>query len=83
MSVHPKRYRRSPVVVSPIVVVAADLVKADNPHSGVVVTTHPLAGSFVAFLGDKKPTKRQAANFLAAFPYYRDCVPLEKLEKVA
>lgn len=74
MSVRPKHYRRTPVVVSVPVVVAADLVKADGPHNGSVIATHPLAGTFLAFLGDNKPTKRQAAKFLAAHPHYRSVV---------
>jgi hypothetical protein len=74
MSVRPKHYRRSPVVVAVPCVVAADLVKVNGPHNGSVIGTHPLAGAFLAFLGDKIPTKRQAAAFLAAYPHYRSVV---------
>ena len=74
MSVRPMHYRRSPVVVAVPCVVAADLVKSDGPHNGSVIATHPLAGVFLAFLGNNIPTKRQAAKFLAACPHYRSVV---------
>ncbi len=74
MSVRPKHYRRTPVVASVPVVVAADLVKADGPHNGEIVAIHPLSGAFLVFLGDNKPTKRQAAKFLATYPHYRAVV---------
>ena len=76
MSVSPRRYRkdRSPAKVAPQVV-ASDLVKANGPHDGEI-KDHPLAGAFLAWLtakqGDKAtPTKRQAAEFLAAHPQFR------------
>jgi hypothetical protein len=54
-------------------VVAADLLKAGStPHTGEINTTHPLAGPFAKFLGDKTPTKRQAAAFLAKYPKMRE-----------
>jgi len=32
---------------------------------------HPLHKAFIAFLGGKEPTKRQARAFLAKYPQYR------------
>ena len=39
---------------------AADLLKSD----------HPLHKAFVAFCGEKEPTKRQARKFLQKYPQY-------------
>lgn len=46
---------------------------ADKPlvTRDVLVSTHPLNAAFVAWLGDKQPTKRKAAEFLVAYPQYR------------
>jgi hypothetical protein len=64
MSVHPAAKRHLPLskpVVQPAVV-ARDLL---NPK-------HPLHGAFIAHLGENKPTRRQAANFLAVYPQLRE-----------
>ena len=42
--------------------VAADVLKKDNP----------LHKSFLQFVGDKTPTKRQARKFLQKYPKYRE-----------
>jgi hypothetical protein len=51
----------TPKVAAPKPLVARDLLAA----------THPLNAAFVAWLGGKLPTRRQAAAFLAAYPQYR------------
>jgi hypothetical protein len=72
MSVHPARRVPNSPVVAPPAVVAADLLKnGATHHSGEINTSHPLSGAFLAFLGDKTPTKRQAAAFLAKYPKLR------------
>ena len=43
-------------------VCAADVLKSD----------HPLNRAFVAWLGDKQATKRQAREFLKLYPQYRE-----------
>ena len=50
-----------PATDAPKPLVAADVMKSD----------HPLNGAFLAYVGDKEPTKRQARAFLAANPAYR------------
>ena len=74
MSVHPKHHRSSTVAPTlPPNVVASDLLlKGHTPKHGEINTHHPLAGAFLAFLGDKTPTKRQAVKFLTTYPQYRE-----------
>lgn len=38
--------------------------------ASILDTDHPLHKKFVAFLGGKEPTKRQARKFLQKFPQY-------------
>ena len=72
MSVHPKYYRRSPKVAPPAVVAANLLKDGVTHHQGEINGQHPLAGSFLTFLGGKTPTKRQAAALLAKYPQLRE-----------
>lgn len=61
MSVHAKRVVRGVGVEKPAVL-ASEILKSD----------HPLNKPFVKWLGDKSPTKRQAAKFLQAYPNFRE-----------
>jgi hypothetical protein len=73
MSVSPRYYRKdhSPKVAPPAVVATDLLKKGHTPTSGEVNPSHPLAGAFTAYLGEKTPTRRQAANFLQKYPDLR------------
>jgi len=61
MAVHAKR-KSSGVGRLEYAVSAADILKSD----------HPLNKAFVKWLGDKSPTKRQAAKFLQLYPAFRE-----------
>ena len=61
MAVHAKR-KSSGVGRLEYAVSAADILKSD----------HPLNKPFVKWLGDKSPSKRQAREFLKAYPQYRE-----------
>jgi hypothetical protein len=53
-------------VATPPAAPARPLYAAD-----IMVEGHPLYKTFIAFLGGKEPTKRQARAFLAKYPQYR------------
>ena len=61
MAVHAKR-RVSGVGRLEYTVSAADILSEN----------HPLHKAFVKWLGDKSPTKRQAAKFLQKYPKFRE-----------
>lgn len=62
MAVHPKKRGQAGVGRLQYAVNAADILKED----------HPLHRAFTKWLGDKTASKRQAREFLQAYPQYRE-----------